>query len=233
MRRVRAVPQFERRVARRHLPPERLAHCGRPVAPLLHALVRVAAHRGGKPLGRWAGEVVEEGGAPLAARLEAVVAQLGRRAAAVPHGRPRPLLLAPGVRRAMREVSTRALLAAHEGALRRLFHRYEAEGALSLDGWTQLVAAAQGERMRALGRCHVVAALVGATLRPAAAPTAGGDAASPEAHPVMTDALGFAEFKEALARLALYAAAAEPPGAFEATLRAFVGDLLAAEAGLD
>ena len=37
-RRVGAVPQLERRVARRHLAPERLKHCGRPVAPLLHAL---------------------------------------------------------------------------------------------------------------------------------------------------------------------------------------------------
>ena len=35
---VRAVPQLERRVARRHLPPERLEHRRRPVAPLLHAL---------------------------------------------------------------------------------------------------------------------------------------------------------------------------------------------------
>ena len=37
-RRVGAVPQLERRVARRHLPPERLEHRRRPVAPLLHAL---------------------------------------------------------------------------------------------------------------------------------------------------------------------------------------------------
>ena len=37
-RRVGAVPQLERRVARRHLAPERLEHRRRAVPPLLHAL---------------------------------------------------------------------------------------------------------------------------------------------------------------------------------------------------
>ena len=103
-----------------------------------------------------------------------------------------------------------------------------------------------------LSRPHVIAALVSTTLCPCTPPQTGrgamaddgavaaaddgaaAAAAAAAASPPPTDALRFAEFKEALARVALYAA--EQPGSstyfplsFEAKLRAFLAVLLFVE----
>ena len=104
------------------------------VAPLLRSLVRIAAHKAGPARGvspqarqmrGTAPTAAAAAAAPMVASLETVVGQLARRMSASTRGVAQPLVLARGVRRAVRSVSSRSLFAAHDTALRRVFVLWE------------------------------------------------------------------------------------------------------------
>jgi hypothetical protein len=149
------------------------------VAPLLRALVRIAARKAGPARGvspqarRTRGAAPSAAAAaaatvavPVVASLETVVGQLARRMSASTRGVAQPLVLARGVRRAVRSVSSRSLFAAHDIALRRVFALWEsppleqpgahvegqaeehvrpaADHVVGLERWLAMVAALQG-----------------------------------------------------------------------------------------
>jgi len=201
--------------------------------PYLHAIIEVAARRGrgtaGGAAAAGAGRRVAVNS--LAERLEGTVQQMARRVSASPVGPPQPLVLGDGVRAAARGVAARSIFAAHDMPLRRTFDLWEVgqpprPHTLSLARWHELIESVQPQAsglLRWLAKPHITAAFVGATLG------GGGGGGG--------GVLDFAQFKEAVARVAVYAAggaavsAGGRPGAAAAAIDAQLSPLLELLAG--
>ena len=217
----------------------------------LHALLDLAAATAGPagalPTqtqrgdgGRGDGEIAGAASLDLPERFEQVAERVAHRLSASPQsgGKPRPLVLAAGVRAAAGSAPVRVCLSAAEVPLRRAFCLWEtSEWALSLERWVGMLGVVQREREEA-ARCargggiappwpgsrfvgssaHITAAFVAATLRsdtpPAAAAAA---AASPSSPPA--GCLNFGQFQEALCRLALYSAGLGRAGSLDSRLQ--------------
>ena len=152
-------------------------------------------------------------------------------------GKPRPLVLAAGVRAAAGSAPVRVCLSAAEVPLRRAFCLWEtSEWALSLERWVGMLGVVQREREEAARRArgggiappwpgsrfvgssaHITAAFVAATLRSDTPPAAAAAAASPSSPPA--GCLNFSQFQEALCRLALYSAGLGRAGILDSRLQ--------------
>ena len=186
--------------------------------PFLHALLHVAQRRG---------EAMQLGSPDVASRRQSVqhnpqggllegfettLLQLGRAVAVAvaPAGggggggsggaAPPPLTLVPGVRRELRDVEARQVFASHDMALRRLFRQWAAGGGptqtpgeqMGIERWLALMAAVQkgsGPRVQ-LSDAHLTACFFACLLVP------GG---------TQSTAISYSQFKEAVARAAVYA----------------------------
>ena len=221
----------------------------------LHALLDLAAatavpagalpkrtQRGGG--GRGDGATAGGASADLPELFEHMAARVAHRLSASPQpgGKPRPLVLAAGVRAAMGSAPIRMCLSAAELPLRRAFCLWEtSEWALSLERWVGLLGVVQHDREEAARResggdiappwpgsrfvgssAHLTAAFVAATLRsetPPAAAAAAAAATGGGPSPPPAGCLNFGQFQEALCRLALYSAGLGRAGHLDARLQ--------------
>ena len=216
----------------------------------LHALLDLAAatagpagalptqtQRGGG--GRGDGEIAGAASLDLPELFEQVAERVAHRLSASPQsgGKPRPLVLAAGVRAAAGSAPVRVCLSAAEVPLRRAFCLWEtSEWALSLERWVGMLGVVQREREEAARRArgggiappwpgsrfvgssaHITAAFVAATLRSDTPPAAAAAAASPSSPPA--GCLNFSQFQEALCRLALYSAGLGRAGILDSRLQ--------------
>ena len=220
----------------------------------LHALLDLAAatavpagalpertQRGGG--GRGDGATAGGVSVDLPELFEQVAARVAHRLSASPQsgGKPRPLVLAAGVRAAVGSEPIRVCLSAAELPLRRAFCLWEtSEWALSLERWVGLLGVVQRDREEAARRdsggdivppwpgsrfvgssAHLTAAFVAATLRSDTPPAATAAAAASGGHSSLPPAgcLNFGQFQEALCRLALFSAGLGRAGCLDARLQ--------------
>ena len=218
----------------------------------LHALLDLAAATampaGALPertqrIGGGRGDGAAAGGASvdLPELFEHIAARVAHRLSASPQsgGKPRPLILAAGVRAAMSSAPIRVCLSAAELPLRRAFCLWEtSEWALSLERWVGLLGVVQRDREEAarresggdiappwpgsrfVGSCaHLTAAFVAATLRSDTPPAAAAVASGGSPSPPPAGCLNFGQFQEALCRLALFSAGLGRAGCLDARLQ--------------
>ena len=204
----------------------------------LHALLDLAAATAGPagalPTqtqraggGRDDGEIAGAASLDLPERFEQVAERVAHRLSASPQsgGKPRPLVLAAGVRAAAGSTPVRVCLSAAEVPLRRAFCLWEtSEWALSLERWVGMLGVGserggggEGRGIAAVARWPLrrqqrphTAAFVAATLR--SAHTA---RRRRRRQPLVaaSGCLNFGQFQEALCRLALYSAGLGRAGA--------------------